>query len=76
MRTLLKILISGLLLVLAVAVGAEVVALRRLSSLADATAGTSAPTVVVRKAAHVPAPTKSVRSLPVGKRGARRHSGS
>ena len=46
MRTLLKILISGLLLVLMVAVGAEVVALHR----AAVAPGAPAAPVIVRKA--------------------------
>ena len=60
MRTLLKILISGLLLVLMVAVGAEVVALHR----AAVAPGALAAPVIVRKAPDLLPPPKLVRALP------------
>ncbi|MDO7852182.1 hypothetical protein [Hymenobacter convexus] len=61
MRTLLKILISGLLLVLMVAVGAEVVALHH-NALPDP--DPLAAPVVVRKAPGVMPTPKFVRTLP------------
>ena len=60
MRILLRILIGGLLLVLAVALGAEVVALHR-ATLAPAV---PAAPVVVRKAPGDLRPAKSVRHVP------------
>ena len=60
-RTLLKILVTGLLLLLVVAVGTEVVALRRINSSDPAQ---STPPVVVRKSVHDGTPTKTVRKLP------------
>ena len=58
MRILLIILFTGLLLMLMVAVGAEVVALHRGSELVP-----SSPTspIVVRKAIHTVTPLKTVR---------------
>ena len=54
----LKFIMAGLLLVLAVALGTEVAALHRLAP--PQTAGP----VVVRKATHRPAPIKIVRPVP------------
>ncbi|MBD2721130.1 hypothetical protein [Hymenobacter armeniacus] len=73
-QILLKLLISGLLLVVAIAVTVELVAVHRLGA-GTATTATAHP-VVVRKAAHVPMPTKLVRPLPAPKRLARHHAGS
>ncbi|WP_210515156.1 hypothetical protein [Hymenobacter terricola] len=61
MRNLLKFLLTSLLLVLVVAVGAEVVALHRSTLLHPLQA---APTVVVRKAAYPTTPPKTVRPVP------------
>ena len=60
MRTLLKILLSGLLLVLLVALGTEVVALHR---SAPALLAQAAPPVVVRKSTTAPMPPKMVRPV-------------
>ena len=62
MRTLLKILLSGLLLVLLVALGTEVVALHRSALPLFAQ---TAPPVVVRKSTTVPMPPKTVRPVAV-----------
>ncbi|UOQ95857.1 hypothetical protein MUN81_11330 [Hymenobacter sp. 5317J-9] len=70
----LKLLISGLLLVVAIAVTVELVAVHRLGAGTSATA--TAHPVVVRKSAHAPMPTKLVRPLPATKGTARRHAGS
>jgi len=59
-RFLLKFLFTGLLLLLLVALGTEVVALRR--SAAPAQGPASPP--VVRKRAHPTAPPKTVRPVP------------
>jgi hypothetical protein len=75
-QLLLKVLIYSLLLVLVLAVGMEVAAVHRLDPTDAATASTHTPPVVVRKAAHVPAPAKLVRPLPGRKRNGRRHLGS
>ena len=61
MRVLLKILLSGLLLVVLLAVGAEVVALHH-SKLPDP--AQASPAVVVRKAARDNTPPKSVCPVP------------
>jgi hypothetical protein len=60
-RILLKILVPGLLLVLAAAVGAEVVALHRAALPAP---GPLVAPVVVRKAPDLLPPPKLVRTLP------------
>ena len=61
MRILLIILFTGLLLMLVVAVGAEVVALHR-----GPASGPPSPTtpIVVRKAIHAVTPLKTVRRAP------------
>ncbi|MBH8569148.1 hypothetical protein KB206_09660 [Microvirga sp. STS02] len=59
MRTLLKILLGSLLLVLIVALGTEVVALHR---IAPALTAQTAP-VVVRKSTTAPVPPKTVRPV-------------
>ncbi len=71
MRILLKIILTSLLLVLIVAVGAEVVALRR-SALPDPLQ--VAPPVVVRKAAGTSTAPKTVRPVP-GRPPVRRKAG-
>ncbi|GAB2871631.1 hypothetical protein [Hymenobacter ruber] len=62
MRTLLKLLLGSLLLVLLVALGTEVVALHR---SAPALLAQTAPPVVVRKSTTAPAPPKTVRPVVV-----------
>lgn len=62
MRTLLKILLGSLLLVLLVALGTEVVALHR-SALP--LPGQTAPPMVVRKSTTAPMPPKTVRLVVV-----------
>jgi hypothetical protein len=57
-RTLLKILLASLLLVLIVALGTEVVALHRIALPAQ-----TAPPVVVRKSTTAPMPPKRVRQV-------------
>ena len=59
MRILLKIVVVGLLLALAVAVGTEVAALHR-NALGSPRPDTTAAPVVVRKAAHSDIPPKTV----------------
>ena len=65
MRTLLKILLGSLLLVLIVALGTEVVALHRsaLPLPAQTTLPGTTPPVVVRKSLTAPMPPKTVRPL-------------
>ncbi|GAB3847388.1 hypothetical protein GCM10028822_08740 [Hymenobacter terrigena] len=60
MHTLLKILLSSLLLVLLVALGTEVVALHRI-----ALPGQTTPPVVVRKSTTAPMPPKTVRPVAI-----------
>ena len=60
MQNLLKVLLCGLLLMLAVALGTEVVALHRSQ---EPSSSKSAPPVVVRKAAHATALPKTVRRV-------------